>query len=87
MSETIKPLDSSKLEIQSKPLFTPPLQSLAEGRSLILIKTYSILMILLYYFFAALKEGLQKNFREVKVDVVSCPDLRHEPFDLASEGE
>ena len=47
MSDTVKPLDSSKLEIQNKPLFTPPLQSLAEGKNLTLIKTYSILMILL----------------------------------------
>ena len=86
MSDTVKPLDSSKLEIQSKPLFTPPLQSLAEGKKSNFKKTYLILTISLSIF-AALKGGLQKNFREVKVDVVSCPDLRNEPFDLASEGK
>ena len=32
MSQQINPLPSEKLEVQSKPLFTPPLQSLAEGK-------------------------------------------------------
>jgi len=34
----------------------------------------------------ALKDGLNSNFKDVEVNVVTCPDLRNEPFDLASEG-
>ena len=37
--------------------------------------------------FAALKDGLNSNFKDVEVNVVTCPDLRNEPFDLASEGK
>ena len=37
--------------------------------------------------FEVLKEGLKNNFCHVDVDVVTCPDLRTEPFDLAAEGK
>ena len=33
-----------------------------------------------------LEKGLRKNFSEVNVTVVECPDLRDEPWGLASEG-
>ncbi|XP_078034350.1 ester hydrolase C11orf54 homolog [Augochlora pura] len=33
-----------------------------------------------------LTEGLTKNFSEVKVEVVDCPDLTQEPFTLAASG-
>ena len=44
MSQQINPLPSEKLEVQSKPLFTPPLQSLAEGK-------LSLKVLLKYFFF------------------------------------
>jgi len=33
-----------------------------------------------------LSEGLKSNFREVTVEVIDCPDLRNEPYHLASKG-
>ncbi|XP_017890089.1 ester hydrolase C11orf54 homolog [Ceratina calcarata] len=33
-----------------------------------------------------LKEGLVKNFGEVEVEIVDCPDLTQEPFTLAASG-
>ncbi|CAL7951188.1 unnamed protein product [Xylocopa violacea] len=33
-----------------------------------------------------LKEGLVKNFEEVEVEVIDCPDLTQEPFTLAASG-
>ena len=30
---------------------------------------------------------INSNFKDVEVNVVTCPDLRNEPFDLASEGK
>lgn len=33
-----------------------------------------------------LEDGLKKNFHEVSVRVVDCPDLTEKPFDLASKG-
>ncbi|XP_053985125.1 ester hydrolase C11orf54 homolog [Hylaeus anthracinus] len=33
-----------------------------------------------------LKEGLVKNFSEVQIEVVDCPDLTQEPFNLAAPG-
>lgn len=35
---------------------------------------------------SVLQAGLQKNFANVDVQVVDCPDLRKEPFTLVSEG-
>uniref|UniRef100_A0A6B2EA11 DUF1907 domain-containing protein n=1 Tax=Phlebotomus kandelakii TaxID=1109342 RepID=A0A6B2EA11_9DIPT len=34
----------------------------------------------------ALTEGLKKNFQEVSVEFMDCPDLSREPFNLASSG-
>lgn len=33
-----------------------------------------------------LQNGLKSNFKEVKVEVVDCPDLTQAPFHLASPG-
>lgn len=33
-----------------------------------------------------LKSALSKNFAEVHVDVVDCPDLTEKPWNLAAEG-
>ena len=46
-----------------------------------------ILIIALIFHVEVLKEGLKNNFCHVDVDVVTCPDLRTEPFDLAAEGK
>lgn len=35
---------------------------------------------------SVLEKGLKKNFREVDVDVVDCPDLTQQPFTLANKG-
>ena len=42
-----------------------------------------------YHFchFSALNDGLKKNFSNVEVNVVDCPDLRQPPFHLAAEGK
>jgi hypothetical protein len=34
-----------------------------------------------------LKSALVKNFKEVHVDVVDCPDLLQKPWSLAAPGE
>ena len=34
-----------------------------------------------------LNDGLNKNFSNVEVNVVDCPDLRQPPFHLAAEGK
>ena len=34
-----------------------------------------------------LKSALSKNFKEVNVDVVDCPDLLQKPWSLAAPGE
>ena len=33
-----------------------------------------------------LKDGLAKNFSNVEVEVVDCPDLREKPWTLAAPG-
>ncbi|KAK7089215.1 hypothetical protein V1264_024537 [Littorina saxatilis] len=33
-----------------------------------------------------LQSGLQKNFSNVEVNVVDCPDLTQKPFNLSAEG-
>ena len=35
---------------------------------------------------AVLQKGLSKNFENVEVSVVQCPDLTQAPFNLASKG-
>lgn len=34
-----------------------------------------------------LKEGLIKNFANVEVEIVDCPDLTQEPFALSAPGK
>lgn len=38
-------------------------------------------------FVSALLNGLKRNFSEVNVEVVDCPDLSIEPFNLACKGK
>lgn len=40
-----------------------------------------------YLLFAALQAGLEKNFAEVKVSVVECPDLTKDPFQFPVKGK
>lgn len=37
--------------------------------------------------FAALQKGLSKNYEQVEVSVVDCPDLTQKPFSLAASGK
>ena len=37
-------------------------------------------------FLLVLKDGLFKNFSNVEVEVVDCPDLREKPWTLAAPG-
>lgn len=42
---------------------------------------------ILIFPFLVLMKGLTSYFKNVKVEVVDCPNLKREPFTLASPGE
>ena len=47
----------------------------------------SVAYILIYFYtILVLKAGLAKNFSNVEVEVVNCPDLREKPWTLAAPG-
>ena len=51
------------------------------------ITTLLIIYPLLFLFvFTVLNDGLKKNFSQVSVSVVDCPDLTQKPFMLAAPG-
>lgn len=43
-------------------------------------------LLTIYTFLLVLKDGLSKNFSNVEVEVVDCPDLREKPWTLAAPG-
>ena len=43
-------------------------------------------LLTIHPFLLVLKDGLSKNFSNVEVEVVDCPDLREKPWTLAAPG-
>lgn len=39
------------------------------------------------YVIIVLEDGLKKNFADVSIEYVNCPDLTQEPFNLAAPGK
>ena len=50
------------------------------------ITTSLIYPLLFLFVFTVLNDGLKKNFSQVSVSVVDCPDLTQKPFMLAAPG-
>ena len=50
------------------------------------ITTLLIYPLLFLFVFTVLNDGLKKNFSQVSVSVVDCPDLTQKPFMLAAPG-
>lgn len=49
----------------------------------VIILIYPLLFL---FVFTVLNDGLKKNFSQVSVSVVDCPDLTQKPFMLAAPG-
>ena len=47
---------------------------------------FHLLLLTIHPFLLVLKDGLSKNFSNVEVEVVDCPDLREKPWMLAAPG-
>lgn len=47
---------------------------------------FHLLLLTIHPFLLVLKDGLSKNFSNVEVEVVNCPDLREKPWMLAAPG-
>lgn len=83
-SHSITSNANMNLPVETKNLYVPNLTEVAEGRFLIsrVVQCYICVICIL-----VLNEGLQKNFENITVDVIDCPDLTQEPFTLACRGE
>lgn len=75
-------LEASKLKVEHKPLYIPPLQDIANGKNKV-----NVVLIIVNCSFSVLSTGLKANFARVNVEVVDSPDLTEKPFALASEGK
>lgn len=80
-------LNVDQLDWKEKILDVPTLNEVSAGKFVMLLPD-SIVLVgdKLYFCFSALSTGLNRNFAEVLVEVVDCPDLTAPPYHLASSG-
>lgn len=55
--------------------------------SLIYKMLFNYIWRMYYYVIIALQTGLENDFSQIKIDVVTCPALTREPFNLAGVGK